>query len=1083
MSWFKRITTYIDENFDDFIMRFFPDSSPVRINNGVRLNPSPCCGHNDCFSFSTVINAGNCFSCSEKGTKVGFVEKSLGVERARIELEKWSGVKRSKSETESVEETSEKKRISRLNEISEIAINFYHTQLFSNNPEADKALTKQLGSNIAKGERGHFEHTLKDFKVGLSLDTFDVLTGILEREGYTEEELTEANKLIWIPPFNLVYPFFDVSGNVVMIKTKPFKRVCLGTPQLKGGHARNCLFETYDVSGSAKRDHEEETGHRMSPDVYTSGTRDNSFYFNPEQKGKQKYMLLVEGQDDVITAYEEMKKDYPEMLRDFKIVGLGGNVKEGTFSSPFFRQFERIYEAFDNDDAGDKYRERLDKEAAEIQVYGIKIDDDYKDIDDYLKVPVESHDIKNLIADAKSIESKHILIEREGTHKHLWHAKNRKFMLSFEIESYKKEQAQLFGTLTTTINGVPTDKKVIGIDRGSVPPALQPARIQLSSFLDKYYNEVLWDNSAPIKTLSELTDIIHLTKSSHIVVRQIAWYLHKASESEYEKKFNYISRAIRDERIIAEILREVNAFTNSAIDPHALFPKVNLSQFFHVTNNDAYFYFSRVVNDGESPRLVPCLLSNRKEEIRLDLMKRKDKQSLLLIQNKYEVPFEVETAVMDPIEVSLQPYWVDRWKDGDITDEEIDPAFLIKEIENFIRKCYYLEESTLKVLSLWIYATYYYMLFKSGFPYLMFTGPKGTGKSTLDTLVYLLSLNAKLALDMSESALYRSITFEGGTFILDEVEHLSDKKSADVNGYAKILKGGYSDNAYVYRTNMDKGGATEKFSVYGPKVISNINGIDDVIADRCIFVRTFRVPEEKLRGLEDPQLYKEEMRSFVHSISSRCVISALENFGKVSNIFNGMDALFETGNARLTQIIKPLVTIAKFVGGDYEEHLMKYYEGEIKQSKKEIDESTVEGMVRSVLKRVSEEYLGMQSEIWATDPTQHLYSSKIDYSHTTRVFEIDNLHVKVLCEELSNGEDIEMKTINQTLKAVLGPSFDVKRHRKQTTATIADENLQHQLGGKKHIRVYRYYLNAEDYVDTTEYNKYRTANDEEPAMF
>src|SRR5690606_25070768 len=112
-----------------------------------------------------------------------------------------------------------------------------------------------------------------------------------------------------------------------------------------------------------------------------------------------------------------------------------------------------------------------------------------------------------------------------------------------------------------------------------------------------------------------------------------------------------------------------------------------------------------------------------------------------------------------------QPYWVDKWKDGEVTDDEIDPKRLIKEIEDFIRKCYYLEESTLKVLTLWIYSTYYYMLFKSGFPYLMFTGPKGTGKSTLDILVYLLALNSKLALDMSESALYRSITTEGGTFI------------------------------------------------------------------------------------------------------------------------------------------------------------------------------------------------------------------------------------------------------------------------------------------------------------------------------
>lgn len=1018
------------------------------------------------------------------GTHIAIVESTWGELAGRDELERWSGIKQKKKHpNDQDKDDSIERHQARLNEIYQFAVTFYHMQLFADSKESDKALKRQLGSNIAQGERGHFEETLKEFKVGLSLDNFDSFLSLMRLKGYTEEELDEARKLVWIPPFYYVYPYFNTKGELVRINTKPFKRTCLGEPKHGGGYHYNCVHETYDTSKEAKKKHEEETGHKMSPNVYSTGEKENVFYYSPEQKGKQKYGLLVEGEDDVLSSYEELKLSSPKLLKDFKIMGTGGNIRENTFSSPFLRQFEALYEAFDNDEAGDAYRELLNKEVADIPLYHTAIDVDFKDIDSYVKAPVGSHSIENLLLhNSKSVESKYVLISREGTLKHLWHAKNRRYTLSFEIDSYNKGTGQLTGTLVTSINKVTTAKKVGGIDRIKVEGTLEPARLELSDHLDKYYNHLPWDREKPVRTARELADIVHLTKNYPTVIKQLAWYLHKAAGVEYERYFRLIEKIIGDQRITAEILREVNGYTNSEIDHHALFPKVNLSQFFHVANNDAFFYFSRVIKDGDAPKLVPCLISNRKEEIRLDLLKRKDPQCLLLIQNKYEMPFEVETAVMDPIEVSLQPYWVDKWKDGEVTPEEISPEVLIKEIEDFVRKCYYLEESTLKVLSLWIYSTYFYMLFKSGFPYLMFTGPKGTGKSTLDTLIYLLSLNSKIALDMSESALYRSITFEGGTFILDEVEHLADKKSVDTNGYAKILKGGYSDNAYVYRTNMDKGGATERFSVFGPKVISNINGIDDVIADRCIFVRTFRVPEEKLRGLKDPQVYKEELRSEVHSITSRCVLSSLENFTKVSESFHSMDSLFETGSARLTQILKPLVTIARFVGGDYEDHLIRYYEKEVKQSKDEVAEGTTEGMIRTILKRVAEEHLGMETDIWATDSHQHLYQTPIDFSPTTKLFEIDNLHVKVLCEELNSGINMEMKVVTQTLKAILGPSFDPKKSRKQTTATITDENLQRAMNGKKHIRVYRYFLNAEDFVDPSKYKEHKT-NNEEVALF
>jgi hypothetical protein len=1083
LSWFEQVSQYIDDNLEDFISHFFPQSNQLKHGKGITLNPAPCCGHNDCFSFATNKPVGGCFSCGAKGTRIQMVEEVWGVEAGREELEKWSTISfNRKYESETVRENKQKEN--RLNEVYKWAIQFYNMQLFSQDPVAELAFQKQIGTNIANGERKHQEEILKEFQIGLALDNYGTFEKMMANKGYTEEELTEARKLTWIPPFYYVYPYFDAKGNLIRINTKPFKRMCLGTKKADGKSSYNCTFETYDTSKKTKKAHETETGHRMSADVYSTGEKDDAFYGSPEVKGRKKFLILVEGEDDVITTYEELLSLESEYVRDFTVRGLGGGVKEGTFTSPFFRQFERIYEAFDNDEAGDKYRKQLNEEAPDIPVYHIEIDLDFSDIDEYIKSPMENRmSLADMIDHAEYVENKHVFIERENGLRHAWNAKNRSFHIHFEIDRYNFSQSQLEGIVTVFSHGELTVKKTGGIDRMKLDGPLGPAKLALSTHLEKYYNDVAWDKNKPTREFSELIDMIKHTKNYAQVVKQIAWYLHNSNEMGYERLFQVLRNKVSDQKVIAEILKEVNGFANSEINPHSLFPKINLSQYFNVTNNDAYFYFSRVVKDGDIPKLVPCLLSNRKEELRLDLLKRKDPQCLLLIQNKYEMPFEVETAVMDPIDVSLQPYWVDKWKNNEISEEDMKPSVLIGRIEDFIRKCYYLEESVLKVLSLWIYATYFYMLFKSGFPYLMFTGPKGTGKSTLDTLVYLLAINAKIALDMSESALYRTITFEGGTFILDEVEHLTDKKVVDSNGYAKILKGGYSDNAYVYRTNMDKGGASERFSVFGPKVISNINGIEDVIADRCIYIRTFRVEESKLRGLEDPQLYKEEKRPEVHSITSLCALSALTNFKTVSESFNAPNSTFETGSARLSQIMKPLMTMARFVGGDYEQHLMHFYNTEVKEAKEEIANSTIEGMIRSVLKRITRELIGLEPDKWATTKHEHAYDHPITYSPQTKTFEVDNLHIKVLCEEMNSGERIDLKVVTQTLKSILGPTFDVTKSRRSTTATIADENLQKALDGKRQIRVYRYMLQADMFVTGDDLNKALNKTTETASMF
>lgn len=1088
VNWYERWSLYIEDNLESFITHFFSTSNQIIKSKSILLNPSPCCGHNDCFSFSKEKNKpfGNCFSCGASGNRIQIAELVWGKSEAYDELEKWTGIKRNQQKRVI---TPEERHAAKINEIATLVVDLYH-HLLMNTEEGEEALQRQIGTDLTKGERGHTEDTLIRRKVGLSIDDFSRVIDMLKKRNYTDEEIEAARKLVWAPPGYYVYPYFSANDTVIRINTKPFRLNCLGKQKKDGSYDFSCGHVLTLPSKTAKKEHEEQTGHVMSPVAYSTGNKDYAIYKDPTIKTKKKYLILVEGENDEMSVSEEILKMGGNVARDFLAVGIGGNIREGFFEIPFFRNFERIYEAFDPDEAGDKYREQLNKELPDIPVYSIHLDDNdaFDDIDQYFKSPhwEGKQSLEDLLQYAEFVDSPHLLFERIQSIDHEWVARNRSFELRFRITKFNHKLDQFEGSLVISAEGKPIDKKSGALDKISVTATYQTAKLQLSNHLDEYYNESKWEKGEPIRRFDDLVDIIRYTKNYQQVCKQVAWYLRKANEAsveDYQRLYTIVRNKVYDQKIIAEILQEVNALTNQDYDYSEPPMPIRLSQHFSVKNNDAFFYFSRVMKDGDEFKMVPCLLTNKQEEIRLDLIQRKDPQSILLVKNKYQLPREVKVAPMQHMEVSLQPYWVDKWKNGEIPDEELEPANIIKMIEEFIGRVYYFPPTRKKVLALWIYATYFYMMFQSGFPYLLFTGEKGTGKSTLDSIIYLLALNAKIALKTSESALYRTIDFEGGTFILDETENLHDKRTVDQSGYATILKGGYSDTAYVYLSDPDQGNATVKFSVFGPKVISNINGIDDVIAERCLFIRTYRVSEEKVSGLEKVDSYRNERRSEPHEISSKCVLSALVHFKQVHEIFENIDGI-KTGNLRLNQIIKPLSTIARLVGGDYEEHLAKFYNQEVKGTKEEIAEGSTEGMIKRVLSTVAREVTNVVNDKWATDNSgTHLFEHVIHYDKTLRQFEIDTLQIKLLCEELDTELNLSLKLVKRTLDNILGSKYrEAEAKPKRTSIKLINENLIRLFNGKQAVHAYRYLLDVRDFLTPDEFQSIGKEN-QGPTLF
>lgn len=1071
MSWFDDVAKYILENLEDYAHEFLNPHNLERAGKGYFVNSCPFCGHNDCFSLTKGVNAGKCFSCDESGTLIQIVQKIHGEVEGLQMLAEWTG-KPYNFASHNPEKAAEKERHARFQRICHKAIDFYHQRLRTVKVEIDEEeyIPALYQKDVRKHKRLPNGFILEKYKVGYS-GGFPELKKSLLAEGYTEEEIDEAKKLIFLPDGYFIYPYYDMKGNLVRINARAFIRYCRGKQKADGhGYHYDCDYATANLKDEQKKLHESMHKHSMNPDRLSRGDKDGVFLFHPKdlQNKKKKYLILVEGENDLISVDEallELAEEHPAYQTKFMVSAIGGNAPQGIFEAEFLRQFDEVYEAFDNDEAGEKYREQLDREMPDVRLKHIEIPADFNDIDEFLKLTEGSAELfKDMLDSAKIQDTANFRIRRDFPQHH-WILENRQQSLRYEIDYYDHQKKGFSGTLLLFRGKIQYDKKVGDIDKiKGLNPEQNRLKVALSTKMQSYYHEIRWQKNGeePHRSFDELLDIFRFTKAKNDVSKQIAWYLFHTPKKDYEAKVREVQLKIRKETDVADIIREVNGYENQEIDPFGNFPKIQLAQSFFPANGDGYMYFVKTIKDGETAKRVPCLITNKKEEIRLDLLKKKTNQSLLLINNKYELPVEIETNPVEVEDLSLQYMWVHRWRKGELEDIEIEPSTIIREIEAFIRSTYYTTDDIIKVLALWIYATYFYTLFKNGFPYMVFNGAKGTGKSTLDDIVHLLAFNPTFSVSISGPALYRTVAIFGGTFILDEQENMVESSKVNESDLAAVIKAGYSDKGKVHRWNNDIGFA-EGFSAFGPKVISNINGVEDVIADRCIQINTYAAKEEHLSKLYDTNIFKGERRDEVYSISSRAAISALTHFKRVDEVFR-TNTRVDTGNARLTQILRPLVTIARVVGGDYEDHLMTFYKSEVQSAKADIALSTLEGKIKYILMSISEEILGLSKNKWIIDQT-HAFPKDIIVDKASGHFEVDTIQFKVLAEELADNpaDNYLKKDINAAVKNVMGKKFDLQNRRMMTNITVDDEQLIRKLNSRR-VSGYRYTFNVREFI-------------------
>ena len=175
-------------------------------------------------------------------------------------------------------------------------------------------------------------------------------------------------------------------------------------------------------------------------------------------------------------------------------------------------------------------------------------------------------------------------------------------------------------------------------------------------------------------------------------------------------------------------------------------------------------------------------------------------------------------------------------------DTETDPAVLLGEICETIRRFVVCEPEVAVAVALWIAFTW--LIDRVGVaPLLVITAPeKRCGKSQLLSLVGLLSYRPLPASNISTAAVFRVVEARSPTLLLDEADTFM-KENEELRG---VINSGHTrQTAFVIRTVGDEH-ELKRFSTWGAKAIAGIGRLPETTLDRAVVVQLKRkLPSEK----------------------------------------------------------------------------------------------------------------------------------------------------------------------------------------------------------------------------------------------
>jgi hypothetical protein len=261
--------------------------------------------------------------------------------------------------------------------------------------------------------------------------------------------------------------------------------------------------------------------------------------------------------------------------------------------------------------------------------------------------------------------------------------------------------------------------------------------------------------------------------------------------------------------------------------------------------------------------------------------------------------------------------------------QTVNPIEIVNKIITLLKKYIEFDDQRYYALvAFWIVGSYFHKMF-GVYPYLFINAVKRSGKTKLLTILSLLAYNSVFSPNMSTSSLFRLTQSAGATTLLDETEDLNDpERKAE---FKSLLFSGYKRGAYIYRTEKGPNDSyiPTPYDAYSPKAIANINGLEDVLEDRCISLTMKRGRDREIINrdvpLEDPiwnemrnaltKLYLQEYNAVNNAYIDMQddIKNAVSVLSAVSVVLKRVQEKNNIYNSRTWECWKPLFSLGKYV--------------------------------------------------------------------------------------------------------------------------------------------------------------------------
>ena len=303
--------------------------------------------------------------------------------------------------------------------------------------------------------------------------------------------------------------------------------------------------------------------------------------------------------------------------------------------------------------------------------------------------------------------------------------------------------------------------------------------------------------------------------------------------------------------------------------------------------------------------------TNKEIHLALDFKENKAflSQNLLYIHGEKEQEFltlltsEKESIVVNELDI-LGKYGLkarempniieNRWSLGSIREflngNRFDITF--RDVFNMVKEqlLYYIDlpdKNMYDFLSCWAIGTYFFPLFNT-YPYVFLNATKRAGKTKILTLMSCICFNSKFALSLTPATLFRLIQGNRCTLLIDETETITNKELGD---FRSMLLSGYKKGIKVPRAQemrKKKAFSVQEFDVFSPKMLANINGIEDILEDRCVTLVVLRTKDKSL-GNREIDINGDEWQK----IRDKLYINLMNNWGELKKNYN---ILYDTFN-------------------------------------------------------------------------------------------------------------------------------------------------------------------------------------------